>query len=102
MRLIREARRLECENQRRESRRSHLKKWLDLSHGHNSSDEDQTPEDHKQQGEDQQQQQQQQQQNRHLSMPFGLSVARRAATVSPLAPSLKKSQSPSRQVELLH
>ncbi|EGZ17662.1 hypothetical protein PHYSODRAFT_560210 [Phytophthora sojae] len=94
MRLIREARRLECENQRRESRRSHLKKWLDLSHGHNSSDEDQTPEDHKQQGEDQQQQQQQQQQNRHLSMPFGLSVARRAATVSPLAPSLKKSQSP--------
>ncbi|KAE8878643.1 hypothetical protein PF005_g16891 [Phytophthora fragariae] len=93
MRLIREARRLECENQRRESRRSHLKKWLDLSHGHSHhSDGDQSPEVHKQQSEDQQQQQH----SHHtppqpLALPFGLSVARR---VSPLAPSLKKSQSP--------
>ncbi|KAG7376854.1 hypothetical protein PHYPSEUDO_012654 [Phytophthora pseudosyringae] len=77
MRLVREARRLECETQRRESRRSHLKKWLDLSHGH-ASDEDQCPEDQKQQGE----------------APFGLSAARRATPVSPLPPSLKKAQSP--------
>ncbi|KAG3200548.1 hypothetical protein PC128_g4521 [Phytophthora cactorum] len=76
MRLIREGRRLECENQHRESRRSHLKKWLDLSH----DDEDQCLEDQKQQSE-----------THHA---FGISVTRRAAPVSPLAPSLKKSQSP--------
>ncbi|KAG6609215.1 Multiple inositol polyphosphate phosphatase 1 [Phytophthora cinnamomi] len=82
MRLIREARRLECENQRRESRRSHLKKWLDL-HSHSSSleDDDQCPEQHKQQ--------QDQHTLSHLPLPFG-----RRASVSPLAPSLKKSQSP--------
>ncbi|RLN98530.1 hypothetical protein BBJ28_00018601 [Nothophytophthora sp. Chile5] len=32
MRLIREARRLECETQRRESRRSHVQKWLAVGH----------------------------------------------------------------------
>ncbi|GMF32009.1 unnamed protein product [Phytophthora fragariaefolia] len=79
MRLIREARRLECETQRRESRRSHLKKWLDLSHGHghSHSDEDAGPEDHKQQQEQQ-----------HFS-PFW-----RPASGCPRAPSLKKTQSP--------
>ncbi|KUF99789.1 Multiple inositol polyphosphate phosphatase 1 [Phytophthora nicotianae] len=77
MRLIREARRLECENQRRESRRSHLKKWLDMSR----DEEDQCLEDQKQQSE-------------ASRAPFGLSVTRRATPVSPLAPSLKKSQSP--------
>ncbi|OWZ23318.1 hypothetical protein PHMEG_0001826 [Phytophthora megakarya] len=76
MRLVREARRLECENQRRESRRAQLKKWLDLSH----SSEAQSPEDQKQQ------------QETHHS-PFKLSVTRRAGLASPLAPSLKKSPS---------
>ncbi|POM78970.1 Hypothetical protein PHPALM_3440 [Phytophthora palmivora] len=74
MRLIREARRLECENQRRESRRSHLKQWLDLSLNH---DVDQCPEDQKQQSE------------AHQS-PFKLSITRRSSPAS----SLKKSQSP--------
>ncbi|GMF18298.1 unnamed protein product [Phytophthora lilii] len=80
MRLVKEARRLECESQRRESRRSHLKRWLDLSHAH----DDACPEDQKQQN--------QEQQPPPLRRPFGL--ATRRAAVSPLAPSLKKSQSP--------
>ncbi|KAH7484673.1 hypothetical protein KRP22_005835 [Phytophthora ramorum] len=75
MRLIREARRLECENQRRETRRSHLKKWMDLSH---------TADD----------QCQKQQNEAHRKSPFGAVVARLATPVSPLPPSsLKKSQS---------
>jgi hypothetical protein len=86
MRLVREARRLECETQRRESRRSHLKKWLDLGHSHGNEEDDSCPEDQKQQGEAPPP-------PRH-HVPFGLSVTRRAAPVLPLPPSLKKSQSP--------
>ncbi|KAK1945993.1 hypothetical protein P3T76_003041 [Phytophthora citrophthora] len=78
MRLVREARRRECENQRRESHRSHFKKWLDLSHSREN--EEQCPEDQKQLNE-----------ARHTHL--GFSVTRRASPVSPLAPSLKKSQS---------
>ncbi|TDH67577.1 hypothetical protein CCR75_001881 [Bremia lactucae] len=77
MRLIREARRFECENQRRESRRSQLKKWLDLSH----QDVDECPEDEKQ--------------RHHVRRaPFSLPIIRRTTPVSPLAPSLKRSQTP--------
>lgn len=72
MRLVREARRLECENQRRQSRRSHLKKWL----SHN----DETPETQKQLNEEE-------------AAPFRFAVRRRASVVSPLAPSLKKAPS---------
>ncbi|CAH0481778.1 unnamed protein product [Peronospora belbahrii] len=78
MRLIRATQGREYENKRRDSCRSHFKRWLDLSR--NDEAEDECSENEKQQSE-----------ARYASF---LSLTRRASSVSPLAPSLKKAQSP--------
>ncbi|CAI5747107.1 unnamed protein product [Peronospora destructor] len=72
MRFIREAQGLE----RRESCRSHLKKWLDMSRSRDAEN---------------QYLEEKQSEVRHAVFLF---VIRRASSVSPLAPSLKKAQSP--------
>ncbi|KAG7401353.1 hypothetical protein PHYBOEH_001769 [Phytophthora boehmeriae] len=81
MRLIREAQRLECETQRHQSRRSHLKRWLDLSH---NDEQEQTREDQKL-SED------------GNASPFRVAIARRVSSsggsVAPLPSSLKKAPS---------